>query len=144
MPPRFKTLGEIRIINILSAVEDTPADALAMQLLETGFQSLAVLDASGTVIGKVTEMDLLKALVDGKDLRKLKAGDIMAPTPPVVNSETPIERAVGIMEANRLLRLPVIKGARFIGSVTRHDLLRAWLGLWIDDERGYYAPQVIG
>jgi CBS domain-containing protein len=60
-----------------------------------------------------------------------------------VNTETPLEQAVEIMEANQLVRLPVLNGGRFIGSVSRHDLLRAWLGVWLDSERGNYA-EVIG
>jgi CBS domain-containing protein len=144
MPPRFKALGDIRMINGLSAAESSSAYSVALRLLETGFQSMAVLDVSGRVIGKVTEMDLLKALVDGQDLREVRVGEIMAPTPPVVNPDTLLETAVGIMEENRLLRLPVVNKERFIGSVTRHDLLRAWLGLWIDEERGSRAPLVIG
>jgi CBS domain-containing protein len=64
----------------------------------------------------------------------------MAPPPPVISTETTVEEAVEIMDANHLLRLPVIAGGRFIGNVTRHDLLRAWMGYWVDQD----FAQVIG
>lgn len=143
MKPHFKTIGEIKITNTLSATEDTPAYAVAVRLLETGFQGLPVLDRSGKVVGKVTEMDLLKALKAGRDLNAVRVREVMALAPPVVSTETPLEKAVEIMDAHHLIRLPVMKGSRFIGSVTRHDLLRAWLGYWVNHERGGYA-QVIG
>jgi len=142
MKPHFETIGEISITNRLSATEDTPAYAVAVRLLETNFQGLAVLDRFGKVMGKVTEMDLLNALKTGVDLKQIRVKDIMAPAPPVVSTETPLEQAVEIMGAHHLIRLPVLKGALFIGSVTRHDLLRAWLGHWPYHERGDHARVV--
>ena len=119
------------------------ATAVAMKLLLTSFQVMPVLDHSGQVIGKVTEMDLLKVLRTSNDLRGIRVSEIMATAPPVVTSDIPLERAIEILEANRLTQLPVMKNGRFIGSVTRHDLLRAWLGVWVEHERGSYN-EVIG
>jgi CBS domain-containing protein len=124
----------------LSAIEDTLAYTVAVKLLSISFQGLPVLDASDKVVGKVTEMDLLKGLRAGRNLKQVRVREIMAPPPPVISKETTVEEAVEIMDANHLLRLPVIAGGRFIGNVTRHDLLRAWMGYWVDQD---YA-QVIG
>lgn len=140
MKPHFKTIGEIRITNKLSATEDTSAYAVAVKLLSISFQGLPVLDGSGKVVGKVTEMDLLKGLKEGRNLKQVRVKEIMALPPPVISTETTVEEAVEIMDANHLLRLPVISGGRFIGNITRHDLLRAWMGYWVDQD---YA-QVIG
>ncbi len=135
MPPHFRTIGEIKISNTLSTTEETLAHAVAMKLLTAGFQGLPVLDQSGSVVGKVTEMELLKALKSGRNLKQTFIKEIMAPAPPVVNMDTPLEQAVEIMDVHHLLRLPVMNGRRFVGSVTRHDLLRAWLGaVWIDHD----------
>lgn len=46
-----------------------------------------------------------------------------------VTAETTIEAAVKTMEDKRLLNLPVMQNGRVSYSVTRHDLLRAWIGL---------------
>jgi len=143
MRPCFQTIGEIRITNRFWAMEDTPAYSIAVRLLGTSFQGMPVLDAHGKVIGKVTEMDVLKALQVGLDLKQITAKDIMGSAPPVVGTGTTLERAVEIMDAHHLIRLPVMKEGHFIGSVTRHDVLRAWLGVWAYDERGNYA-EVIG
>jgi len=140
MKPHFKTIGEIRITNKLSATEDSSAYSVAIKLLSISFQGLPVLDCSDKVVGKVTEMDLLKGLKAGRNLKQIRVREIMAPPPPVIGTDTTVEEAVEIMDANHLLRLPVVTGGRFIGNITRHDLLRAWLGCWVDHD---YA-QVIG
>lgn len=46
-----------------------------------------------------------------------------------VTAETTIEAAVKTMEDKRLLNLLVMQNGRVSYSVTRHDLLRAWIGL---------------
>jgi predicted transcriptional regulator len=139
----FGTVGEIRISNTLFATEDCLAEVVALELLSTGFQIFPVLDCAWKVIGKVTEMDLLKVLRIGKDLRVIRIREIMAPPPPVATTEISLDQAVDIIDANHLIQLPVMKNGRFIGSVTRHDLLRAWLGKRMEHER-VRSAEVLG
>ena len=42
--------------------------------------------------------------------------------------------AVKIMETTRLLRLPLERNGKVSHSITRHDLLRAWIGLGMGTE----------
>jgi CBS domain-containing protein len=131
MKPHYKTVGEIRIDNNLWVGEDASAYDAARVLLDSDFHGMPVLDKNGQLIGKITEMDLLRILKTDRPLRQIRVGEIMEPAPPVVGPETSLEEALEIMEAHRLLRLPVFRGGCFIGNVTRHDLLRAWLGTWL-------------
>jgi len=144
MQPHFRTIGDITLTNSLAASEETSAHAVAMKLLQAGYQGLPVLDQQGRVVGKITEITLLRALKDGRDLKRTTVREIMAPAPPIVSMETPLEVAMEIMETHRLIRLPVMRGNRFLGSVTRHDLLRAWLGVWVDHHSGASYASVMG
>jgi CBS domain-containing protein len=143
MEHRFRTIGDIIITNTLSAMEDSTAFAVATKLLLSSFPVMPVLDHSGKVIGKVTEMDLLKGVKTGRNLKRTWVKEIMALAPPVISTETTLEATIEIIETYGLTQLPVTKNGRFIGSVTRHDLLRACLGVWVDHERGSYT-EVIG
>jgi CBS domain-containing protein len=125
-----KTVGEVRITNTLSVLMGTIAYDAAVKLLQTGFHGLSVLNSEMKVVGKITELDLLKALTAGQDLKKVRVEQMMSPAPPVIYSETSTMEAVEIMESQHLFRLPVIKGGCFVGNITRHDLLREWLGVW--------------
>jgi CBS domain-containing protein len=88
-----------------------------------------VVDEKGEFIGFISEFDVLRALEDQKDLNQLTAEDIMAKEHIAVTEDTTIEEAVKLMEEKRLLNLPVKKNGKVAYSVTRHDLLRAWIGL---------------
>lgn len=82
----------------------------------------------------MSEFDVLRALEAGKDLSKLTAEEIMVHERIAVTTETTIEEAVKTMEGKRLLNLPVMKDGRVAYSVTRHDLLRSWIGLGTSGE----------
>jgi CBS domain-containing protein len=64
----------------------------------------------------------------------VKAEDIMAHDRIAVTADTTIEQAVKTMEEKRLLNLPVKTNGKVTSSVTRHDLLRAWIGLGVGIE----------
>lgn len=49
-----------------------------------------------------------------------------------LSNDTSIDEAVKIMETKRLLSLPVETNGKVTYSITRHDLLRAWIGLGMD------------
>lgn len=93
-----------------------------------------VVDDRNEFIGFISEFDVLRALEAGKDLSKLTAEDIMVCERIAVTAETTIEEAVKMMEEKRLHNLPVKKDGRVAYSVTRHDLLRAWIGIGTSGE----------
>ena len=69
-----------------------------------------------------------------KDLNQLTAEDVMVKEHISVTNDTSIDEAVKIMEEKRLLNLPVNVNGKVAYSITRHDLLRAWIGLGMDIE----------
>ena len=82
----------------------------------------------------VSEFDILRKIKTKKDLNQLTAEDVMAKEQISVTKDTSIDEAVKIMEEKRLLNLPVIVNGKAAYSITRHDLLRAWIGLGMDIE----------
>jgi CBS domain-containing protein len=54
---------------------------IAAQLVAAGISGMPVAERGGTVVGVVTEYDVVDALVAGKPLESLKACDIMSRKP---------------------------------------------------------------
>jgi CBS domain-containing protein len=107
---------------------------IAVELLTTHTPGAPVVDREGRFAGFISEFDILRALEAGKDLNRLTAEDIMAKDRISVTDDTSIEDAVKIMEEKRLLNLPIERNGKVAYSITRHDLLRAWIGLGVDIE----------
>ncbi len=130
----FKAVGQIHATNDLVFQRTHNAMGVAVELLTTHTAGAPVVDEQGEFIGFVSEFDILRALEAKKDLNRLTAEDVMAKEHISVTNATSIDEAVKIMEENRLLSLPVIANGKVTHSITRHDLLRAWIGLGMDIE----------
>jgi predicted transcriptional regulator len=130
----FKTVGQIRATNELVFRRDQNAMGVAVELLTTHTSGAPVVDDQGDFMGFVSEFDILRALGAGKDLNRLTAEDVMVKDRISVSEDTSIDEAVKIMEDKRLLNLPVSKNGKVAYSITRHDLLRAWIGLGVSIE----------
>jgi len=125
----LKTVGQIIGTNDLLFHTGQNGLAVAVELLSTHTPGAPVVDDHGEFIGFISEFDVLRALEVNKDLSKVTAGEIMAKDRISITEETTIEDAVRMMEEKRLLNLPVKRNGKVMYTVTRHDLLRAWIGL---------------
>jgi len=108
-------------------VEDT-ADKLAGAITEGGFGSVPILARDGTVLGIVSEFDLLKAIMEGKELTKVKAGDIMTKGAISVSKETPAMEIITLLQSKHLIRVAVVDAeGKLAGIVARRDVLLGYL-----------------
>lgn len=130
----LKTVGQIVGTNDLVFRTDQNGLAIAVELLSTHTPGAPVVDRKGDFAGFISEFDILRALEANKELSKMTAEQIMAKDRISVTEETTIEEAVKMMEEKRLLNLPVKRNGKIAYTITRHDLLRAWIGLGLDIE----------
>ena len=125
----LKTVGQVVATNTLTFRAGQNGLAIAVELLSTHTAGAPVLDRDGQYVGFITEFDVMKALSLGRELSSLVAEDLMRVGPIAVHSSTTISDAAQRMDEQCVLNLPVEKDGRVAYSVSRHDLLRAWIGL---------------
>lgn len=123
------TVGQIVATNTLTFYAGQEGLAIAVALLSTHTAGAPVVDATGTYLGFINEFDAMKALDAGKDLGKLTAEEIMRKDRLVIIPSTKITDAAKMMEEHHVISLPVEKNGVVAYSVSRHDLLRARIGL---------------
>jgi CBS domain-containing protein len=134
---------------VLAVSPDETVEHAANLMLRHGISGLFVVDATGTLVGVVTEGDLLrrdelgterhrpwwlrvlvspgKQALDFTRAHGRKVSDIMTPEVICVSTETPLEDVVETMEKQRIKRVAVTEGGHMVGVVARSDLLRALL-----------------
>ena len=125
----LKTVGQIVATNTLTFQAGQNGLAIAVELLSTHTAGAPVVDHEGKYLGFINEFDVIKALSLGRELSSLVAEDLMRIGPIAVHASTTIEDAAQRMDEQCVLNLPVEKDGRVAYSVSRHDLLRAWIGL---------------
>ena len=77
----------------------------------------------GTLVGLVSEFDLLRVMDAGKDLGQLAATDIMTRDVVTVTEEMLVKDVVHLLQERHLIRVPVIKGKALVGMVARQDIV---------------------
>jgi predicted transcriptional regulator len=125
----FRTLGEIDGTNGLRFQPKESALAVALELLSSHTSGAPVVNDAGNFVGFVSEFDLLGAIESGKDLSQITADKLMNKDHFVADESTTIADAIELMREKHLLNIPVVKQGQVAYSVTRHDLLRARIGL---------------
>lgn len=112
---------------VQSAGLKTKGDTIASLMIE-GFGSVPVVDAKKTLVGIVSEHDLLAAMDDGHQLDEVVAGDVMTYNPYSVRLETSLPTLIHVFRASDLVRVPVVDAkGKLVGIIARRDVLRAYL-----------------
>jgi CBS domain-containing protein len=104
---------------------------IAVALCSTHTAGAPVVDAEGRYLGFINEFDVMNMLDRGRDLSQLRAEDIMRKDRLVITPSTTLSDAAKIMEQHGVVGLPIEHDGRVTYSVTRHDLLRARIGLGV-------------
>ena len=108
-------------------VEDT-GDRLAGAITEGGFGSVPILAKDGKVLGIVSEFDLLNAIMEGKELSKVTAGDIMTKGAISVTKDTPAMEIIHLLQSKHLIRVAVVDAeGKLVGIVARRDILLGYV-----------------
>ena len=122
---KTKIASEIMTRPVISAKEQASARDVALQMISGVFSGMPVTNEEGKVVGIVTELDIIKAVKNGKELVRTTAGDIMTPDPVTAREDATIEELIGIMEEFHIIRLPIVRDGKLVGVVSRGDVLRS-------------------
>ena len=131
---RYQTLREIKSTNGMQIEAEMDVVEAADTLLKAHKTGAPVVDNRGVCVGMINEAILLDALLEGKNLKGLAAREVMGRPHPVKDDMT-IDAAIRVMDEKHLQQLPVVRDGKLVGTVTRHDLLRALLDLGMGVEQ---------
>lgn len=132
MRPKYQTVGEIKKGNTLFTREGSSAFDVSSLLLDSHESGMPVVSEDDRVVGFISEQDILMALRGTRRLEEIAVREIMNPVVVVAEEGATLEEASQAMEDLHIHRLPVVRGERLIGTITRNDLIRAWLGMNVE------------
>jgi CBS domain-containing protein len=132
----------------------TPTDSVASAIrimLQNHISGLPVIDADGRLQGMITEGDFLRRVETATQRQRprwiafftgpgrlaeeyvhthgRKIGEVMTLDPVTVSEDTSLEEVVTVMEKRRIKRVPVTRGDKVVGIISRANLLYALAGL---------------
>jgi len=105
---------------------DADFSELMREVTHKGLGATAVVQENGHVLGIFTDGDLRRLVETGRDLRALKARDVMRPNPRTIGASALAAEAAELMEQHRITTLLVLDaGGQLIGAFNSNDLMRA-------------------
>jgi CBS domain-containing protein len=137
-------VGEIMTQDVITVAPQTPIREAASLMVDHGISGLPVVDERGTLVGVLSEGDLILRqrarqrvpwwrafFQDGERLARdyqKAAGttvvEVMTKAVISVSPDLPIEAAALILDQRRIRRVPVVAGGRVVGIVSRGDLVK--------------------
>jgi CBS domain-containing protein len=143
--------SDIMTGRVISIAPDASVLEAIRLMLDKHISGLPVIDASGALVGVITEGDFLRRAETGTERKRprwlefllgprrlaedyvhthaFKVEEVMTPEPITVTEDTGLDEVVQILERRRIKRLPVMRGAQVVGIVSRANLLRALASL---------------
>jgi len=133
---------------VITVAPDTPMVEAANLMLQKHISGLPVVDATGKLVGMLSEGDFVRRGEIGTQRKRgrflkfilgpgrvaadfvhehgRRVSEIMTSEPLVtVSEETPLERIVALMEKNSIKRVPAMRDGKIVGMVSRSNLLQA-------------------
>jgi CBS domain-containing protein len=132
---------------VITVAPETTIVEAANTMLQKHVSGLPVIDAAGKLVGIISEGDFIRRseigtqrkrgrflkfiLGPGKEATDFvhehgrKIAEIMTPEPITISEDTDLETIVELMEKNDVKRLPVMRGGKLVGIVSRSNLLQA-------------------
>ena len=139
--------SDVMRTNPLVATAEMPIEEAVRLMLTHRISGLPVVDATGAVVGILSEGDLVRRVEPGTEARvpawvgwlagggraaaayaashARKVGEVMTVPVVSVTPDTDLAEVAAIMESRRIKRLPVLREGRLVGILTRLDLIRA-------------------
>ncbi len=121
--PKTLTVGQLMQDAVTRCTSRTDALTIAHMMTHRNFGSLPVVEEDGTLVGVVTEYDLLQAMIEGRDLRKMLAAEVMSAHPVSVTEEQTLAQVADLFQDRYLTRAPVVRKGKLVGILARRDLL---------------------
>ena len=105
---------------------DTALPAITATLVSQGFGGVPVVDESDRVIGFVSEIDVMCALLRDDPTETL-ARDIMSSPAITIDEFAPAEEAMTMLRQRGIHHLPVVRQGRLVGIIAPVDVLRYYV-----------------
>ncbi|MBN2477407.1 MAG: CBS domain-containing protein [Pirellulales bacterium] len=132
----MSTAKELMTTDLISIDPNDSIEEAISLMLKHRVSGLPVVDASGSLLGIISEFDLLELVWDPKTTRD-RVEHYMSNELQTVDQDDDLGAIAEKFQVLSIRRLPVMHEGRLVGILSRHDLLRH-----IMQARGQFAPVV--
>jgi CBS domain-containing protein len=149
---------DLMTTDLVTVPPDMPLSAVARLMAERGISGVPVVGPDGSLLGMLTEGDLIRRLASAGDqpaswfaglfaapgaqaarfakTHGRRARDAMTTALHSATEDTPVEQIAALFERTGIRRVPILRDGKLAGVLSRADLLRALLDAEDGDKDG--------
>ena len=113
--------------HVVTVLPDISVKEICQVLIKNKLSGVPVVDKKGRLVGFISERDIIAA-ANQKDFTNKKVKDIMNRKVQSVKESMLTEEVARIFTDKTFRYLPVVRGGKVIGSVTRREVIERLLG----------------
>jgi CBS domain-containing protein len=125
--PKALTVGQLMQDAVFTCGSRADALSISRMMTQRNFGSLPVVEEDRTLVGLISEYDLLQAMIDGRDLRKIMAVELMSSNPVTATENMLLEQVANLFQDRYITRVPVVRNGKLVGILARRDLLYGYM-----------------
>ena len=110
--------------DVITTKKKTPVDKVAELLLENHISGIPVVEDDMTLVGIITEKDILRLFYVGEDHKSKTVDDFMTRHPVHYRQDESMKRVCDLMMTSPFRRVPVTSKGKVIGIISRPDVIR--------------------
>ncbi len=123
-----KEFLEIRDYPIITIGPNENVATAIKKLVDNNIGALPVCDAGGSILGIISERDLLKECSQrSRTINRVKVKDIMTRDVVIGIPEDEIDYVMDIMTQKGIRHLPILDGAKLVGIISMRDIVEVKL-----------------
>lgn len=122
---RVRELFRNRRVNVITVTPETTISGATRLLMQHGIGALPVITATGSVVGLVSERDIVQAVDRSPEsVGSVPVQQVMRRPAPVCSADTPINDVMQSMTRERQRHLVVLDGGSIAGVVSVGDMVK--------------------
>ena len=126
-------VSEIMTRDVITVLPDMSIKEVATILSEKRITGLPVVDATGKVVGVLSELDIISR-------QGATAADIMSGQVISAAEGDDVQDVANLFSSRRIRRVPILADGKLVGLVSRSDLMRLFMtARWVCENCGYFA-----
>jgi len=121
---KVKTCLEMKEQQLITTGPDDTVETAIRKLVDNKIGAMPVCDSKGSLIGIVSERDLLRECAQrAKSINKTKIKDVMTRNVVIGIPEDDLDYVMDIMNQKRIRHLPIMDGPKLEGMVSIRDVV---------------------
>jgi CBS domain-containing protein len=115
---------QLMTTDVVTVTKETPITEVVQLMVDHNITGIPVVEEDMTLVGMVTEKDILRLLYAGEGAKRKPVEEFMTRPAIHFDEEESLRDISDCLMSYDFRRVPITSGAKVVGVISRHDILK--------------------